>query len=553
MCKKTKLVLLLAALVLCLSGCNFPGSGPEEEIHFDIEADGLVLVETADEKDGKITRSALASEKRIMDIEELTPDMAEILTVRNGDFNNRITRIEPVDEIGRTVPVTREIWNICHAMKEIKHHVMQIRIFHVRDEWFASAMLNVNLWTPYMFFYYNQETCRLSLLYKFANRDVKAVQVLSVERLKELDQESIGGQAPSFNPKQVLAEQPQLFDDAAKMLFRHADLFREINTHWGEGYRITSSGVYSYHYLTNPHGLKARLNSEEEKILLALTDSFCPYQITYVPRTTNLDDALLFEYAVFNDTLNRQEYRTLICLSGEKTDQTWQYSVQTLQSRFREITPVILPNWFAAEPPGDLYFDGTYEFEVQQDGTALITGYAGTREKITVSQKLYHYPDSYPVSAIGDGAFEDCETVKELILPEGLRSVGKEAFYYCKNLEKVIIPDSVTTIGDGAFASCWSLSDIRLPEGLTSIGYAVFIACHSLTAIHIPDTVTSIGESAFYGCDTLENVNIPAGVTDISWSAFRHCPKINLTFDQNAEGETSPMKQWWEDMQKTEK
>ena len=71
MSKNIRLVLILGALVLCLSGCNFPGSGPEEEIHFDIEADGLVLVETADEKDGKITRNALASEKRIMDIEEL--------------------------------------------------------------------------------------------------------------------------------------------------------------------------------------------------------------------------------------------------------------------------------------------------------------------------------------------------------------------------------------------------------------------------------------------------------------------------------------------------
>ena len=38
-----------------------------------------------------------------------------------------------------------------------------------------------------------------------------------------------------------------------------------------------------------------------------------------------------------------------------------------------------------------------------------------------------------------------------VVIPEGVASIGDKAFYYCKNLTNITIPDSVTRIGKEAF------------------------------------------------------------------------------------------------------
>ena len=65
-------------------------------------------------------------------------------------------------------------------------------------------------------------------------------------------------------------------------------------------------------------------------------------------------------------------------------------------------------------------------------------------------------------------------------------------------VQNVIIPDGVTSIGDSAFYGCSSLTSITIPDSVTSIGYSAFYGCSSLTSITIPDSVLSIGKSAFY-------------------------------------------------------
>ena len=44
------------------------------------------------------------------------------------------------------------------------------------------------------------------------------------------------------------------------------------------------------------------------------------------------------------------------------------------------------------------------------------------------------------------------------------------------------------------------LTQVVISDGVTSIGRSVFFGCSSLKSITIPDGVTSIGEDAFYGC-----------------------------------------------------
>ena len=111
----------------------------------------------------------------------------------------------------------------------------------------------------------------------------------------------------------------------------------------------------------------------------------------------------------------------------------------------------------------------------------------------------------------------------DVVIPEGVKSIGDSAFEYCKSLTSIVIPESVTSIGDSAFWRCSSLTSVVIPEGVKSIGASAFYDCSSLTSVVIPKGVKSIGAWAFYGCKGLTSVVIPKGVKSISAWAFYGC------------------------------
>ncbi len=91
------------------------------------------------------------------------------------------------------------------------------------------------------------------------------------------------------------------------------------------------------------------------------------------------------------------------------------------------------------------------------------------------------------------------------------------------------IPDGVTSI-EAAFCGCGALTDVIIPEGVTSIGYGTFRGCGDLIYVEIPSSVTSIGNYAFYDCSSLTDATIPAGVTSIGESAFSKCTSLKDVF-----------------------
>ena len=123
-----------------------------------------------------------------------------------------------------------------------------------------------------------------------------------------------------------------------------------------------------------------------------------------------------------------------------------------------------------------------------------------------------------PITSIGRGAFQRCENLTGITIPEGVTNIGDGAFAGCNNLTSITIPDSVTSIGGGTFSGCNNLTSITIPNGVTSIGDNAFQECSRLTSITIPDSVTSIGGGAFGLCTSLNSITIPDGVTSIAVS-----------------------------------
>ena len=129
--------------------------------------------------------------------------------------------------------------------------------------------------------------------------------------------------------------------------------------------------------------------------------------------------------------------------------------------------------------------------------------------------------------------------MERVTLPEGLLEIeyyniggnNYGAFGDCTSLKSIVIPASVTSIGSYAFSGCSSLASVTILEGVTSIGNYAFSYCSGLTSVTIPEGVTSIGGSAFISCTSLNNVAIPASVTRIENYAFCYCPNLtDITF-----------------------
>ena len=70
----------------------------------------------------------------------------------------------------------------------------------------------------------------------------------------------------------------------------------------------------------------------------------------------------------------------------------------------------------------------------------------------------------------------------------------------------VVIPDGVTSIGSYAFNNCTGMTSVTIPNSVTEIGDDAFWGCTSLTSVVIPNSVTSIGSDAFIGCTNLARV-----------------------------------------------
>ena len=145
------------------------------------------------------------------------------------------------------------------------------------------------------------------------------------------------------------------------------------------------------------------------------------------------------------------------------------------------------------------------------------------------------------LESIGSSAFSGCSSLTSITIPDNVTSIGSYAFSNCSSLTSITIPDSVTSIGDGAFRECSSLTSITFGENskLESIGSYAFENCSSLTSITIPDSVTSIGDGAFYKCRSLTSITIPSSVTSIGNYAFEDCSSLtSITFGENSKLES---------------
>ena len=270
----------------------------------------------------------------------------------------------------------------------------------------------------------------------------------------------------------------------------------------------------------------------------------------------------------------------------------YRYCAENSEVRFTEITPEAYaeevrkleqakadgepaePGYLPWEEYRDIQVSGMYQYQVLQDGTAQITKADAFLTDGNIPAEL----DGYPVTSIGVDAFMDCDSLRSVVIPEGVVSLECYAFSFCDGLESVSIPDSLIIMDRNPFDYCRKLktvevspyhsvyaaargalydrlsltlitvldhedtgtftvaqgtrrieegafegsrfSSVILPDSVREIGSQAFSGCKNLTEIILPEGVTTIDSQAFYGSENLQSVTLPDSLTRISAGIF---------------------------------
>lgn len=155
------------------------------------------------------------------------------------------------------------------------------------------------------------------------------------------------------------------------------------------------------------------------------------------------------------------------------------------------------------------------------------------------------------IKTIGNYAFWNLKNLKKITIPDSVTSIDQYAFENCTSLSNFSLPDSITEIGGEAFSNCTSLDKIVLPNKLTSLGYSVFEECNTeivfpaslkyiphlgenaVNKVTIPEGVETIGDATFSGCYNLSEITLPSTITSIESGAFYGTSITSFNYPQN--------------------
>ncbi len=142
-----------------------------------------------------------------------------------------------------------------------------------------------------------------------------------------------------------------------------------------------------------------------------------------------------------------------------------------------------------------------------------------------------HLPDT--LCEIGEAAFLGCP-LTDITIPDGVSIIGQNAFWDCK-LSSAHLGTGVQTIGGYAFEWCDALKTVNIPDSVELIDSNTFKGCRELQSIYIGTAIKSIGENAFSDTDSLSDIYY--GGNEAEWtkiitnSPYANIPDVTVHYN----------------------
>lgn len=173
-------------------------------------------------------------------------------------------------------------------------------------------------------------------------------------------------------------------------------------------------------------------------------------------------------------------------------------------------------------------------------------------------------PNGYTVTGIGEQAFNGCDGLTAVTLPNTLKYIGELAFQLCTNLKEISIPASVERLDHGCFngtglekvyiedgddpitIGCaymvygslfWGMDNLRYvyvgrnftvnnPNAEETQGpKGLFYSCEYIEEVFFGEKVTQLHEGEFYGCKKLKKASI-GSISVIPDNCFQYCESL---------------------------
>lgn len=189
-------------------------------------------------------------------------------------------------------------------------------------------------------------------------------------------------------------------------------------------------------------------------------------------------------------------------------------------------------------------------------GIEAFANYDGVSESLTIPSSVTEisascfygcklsgisFSGSSQLKTVGDKAFDRCTQIEELVLPEGVESLGERVFQSNTGeggISKVTIPGSVMNLTgatlegfkggfDGVTFTPGTANFIKQDGVIYGYGKLLKVMDASVQTIEVPEGVVELGPRAFAGCNSLTSVDLPESLEVIGSEAFRD--RVNLT------------------------
>ena len=190
------------------------------------------------------------------------------------------------------------------------------------------------------------------------------------------------------------------------------------------------------------------------------------------------------------------------------------------------------------------------------------------------SEVTGNYGAKYQVSEIADYAFQGCDKLESLVIPNTVKKIGIYAFTGCSKLLNISFPESLEDVMAGALYECaWydnqpdglvyvgnllyrykgiaptgvitinegtkavlglafsnqpNITSVILPESVTSVHMQAFGDCPNLESVILPTWLSVIEDYTFQNCSKLQNINLPLGLDQIGKEAFVGCSSLTI-------------------------